>query len=322
LATFTLTTGSDTVVGGPEGNTVSATSATLNPGDSLTGGAGTDVLALVGGGTFRIDQLATFTGFEKITLNSAGSSASLTLGAQPIEVDATGSLYVYAYSPSNWNGSDVINGDPSSYTSLSFGNSVSYPPPLVTYDLTSNSFSHVSAVNANSNNITLLVNSSDTAVIGSFFGSSSSDKLVTADATLDLSHTTVNGFRVSSTNGLGTTFTVGNLTTALQIDGGPGQDTLVAQGFTLTTDERAEIFATSSSIETIIDPSGTYNAQGPTAAPTIAGTVSGQTTTSEAAVKPFAHVTIGDSNAGASDALTITLGGSVGALVDGWALAA
>jgi hypothetical protein len=31
----------------------------------------------------------------------------------------------------------------------------------------------------------------------------------------------------------------------------------VAQGFTLTADERAEIFATNS-IETIVDPSGTY----------------------------------------------------------------
>jgi probable HAF family extracellular repeat protein len=47
------------------------------------------------------------------------------------------------------------------------------------------------------------------------------------------------------------------LPTAFQIDGGSGHDTLVAQGFTFTADERAEILATSS-IETIIDPSGTY----------------------------------------------------------------
>ena len=39
-------------------------------GDSLTGGAGTDMLALYGGGNFRVDQLATFTGFESITLNN------------------------------------------------------------------------------------------------------------------------------------------------------------------------------------------------------------------------------------------------------------
>jgi hypothetical protein len=92
-AIFALTTGPDTCVGGPGGNTVYATAATPNAGDSLTGGAGTDVLTLIGSGTFRVDQLASFTGFEKITLDNATTSiASLTLGSQPIEVDATGYL--------------------------------------------------------------------------------------------------------------------------------------------------------------------------------------------------------------------------------------
>ena len=51
-------------------------------------------------------------------------------------------------------------------------------------------------------------------------------------------------------------------------------------------------------------------------APTIAGTVAGQQTTSEAPVNPFAHVTITDANSGATDTLTITLsnGGSGGTL--------
>jgi ELWxxDGT repeat protein len=53
---------------------------------------------------------------------------------------------------------------------------------------------------------------------------------------------------------------------------------------------------------------------GAAAAPTIAGTSAGQTTTSEAPVKPFTHVTIGDANAGATDILTITLGGAGGTL--------
>ena len=55
----------------------------------------------------------------------------------------------------------------------------------------------------------------------------------------------------------------------------------------------------------------------PTVAPTIAGAASGQTTTSEAPVKPFGQVTIGDPNAGATDTLTITLGGAGGTLADG-----
>jgi hypothetical protein len=133
LAIFTLTTGPDTFVGDPGGNTVYATAATLNSGDSLTGGAGTDVLVLIGTGTFRIDQLATFTGFEQIKLdNETTSFANVTLGSQPIEVDSIGYLEIFISSPSNWNGSDIINGDPSRSTVLFFGNStLTFPPPPV-----------------------------------------------------------------------------------------------------------------------------------------------------------------------------------------------
>ena len=60
---------------------------------------------------------------------------------------------------------------------------------------------------------------------------------------------------------------------------------------------------------------------GAASAPTIAGTVAGQTTTSEAPVKPFTHVTIGDANVGAADILTIALGG-VGGTLSGTGLSA
>src|SRR5215510_10762893 len=110
MANFTLTVGADTVAGGAADDTVYGTAATLNAGDSLTGGAGTDVLALVGGGTFGIDQLATFTGFERIRLdNTTGYYANLTLGNQAIQVDATGYFSIQVNSPSNWNGSNIIN---------------------------------------------------------------------------------------------------------------------------------------------------------------------------------------------------------------------
>ena len=49
-------------------------------------------------------------------------------------------------------------------------------------------------------------------------------------------------------------------------------------------------------------------------APTIAGTVAGQTTNNEAAVHPFSGVTIGDVNVGATETLTITLSGGGGTL--------
>ena len=66
-------------------DTVYATAATLNAGDSLTGGAGTDVLALVGSGTFRVDQLATFTGFERIRLDNATNSFCEPHSRQPTD---------------------------------------------------------------------------------------------------------------------------------------------------------------------------------------------------------------------------------------------
>ena len=185
---------------------------------------------------------------------------SLTLGSQPIEVDVTGYSSISVNSPLNWNGSNIINGDASqtwSTTNLSFINS-SFPSLPVTYDLTSNTFSHVT-IYAGTNNVTFQINSANTAGVQSFGAGGTNNKLVTANSTLDLSHTTVSGFSVTSTNGVGTTFTVGDLGTAFQIAGGSGNDTLIAQGITLTANQRTEIFATSS-IETITDQTGTYGA--------------------------------------------------------------
>ena len=68
--------------------------------------------------------------FKKITLDNATNSfASLMLSSQPIEVGATGYLSVSIQSPSNRNGSDIINGDPSRFTSVAFGNNGPPFPP-------------------------------------------------------------------------------------------------------------------------------------------------------------------------------------------------
>jgi hypothetical protein len=231
---------------------------TLNAGDSLTGGSGNNLLELIGSGSFDITQLAQFTGFQRIQLNNVTNSyATLVLNNQPVEVDATGYLAIFVNSQSNWNGSDIIKGNTSQqgWTQLSFYTS-SYGTP-VTYDLTSSTLSHIGSISGGGYT-TLLINNSVTAAVQNFYGSSN-DRLVTSGATLDLSQTRISGFSVVSTNGLGTTFTVGDLGSAFQIAGGVGNDTLVAQSFTFTPDQRTTIFATSS-IETIIDPSGTYTA--------------------------------------------------------------
>ena len=48
MAIFTLTTGPDTFVDGAGANTVYGTAATLNAGDSLTGGSGNNVQCMAG----------------------------------------------------------------------------------------------------------------------------------------------------------------------------------------------------------------------------------------------------------------------------------
>jgi hypothetical protein len=73
MADFYLTVNSDTVTGTDTDDNVYGRVSTLNPGDRLVGGAGIDTLALNGSGDFRVDQLATFTGFENITLNNFAS---------------------------------------------------------------------------------------------------------------------------------------------------------------------------------------------------------------------------------------------------------
>ena len=255
MATFSLTSGNDVVVAPASGSTVYANAATLNPGDSLTGGSGVDVLDLIGAGTFDLSGLANFSGFEKVELQNGGAQyALLTLNGQPIELDITGYGQIFVGSQSNWNGSDIIKGDTSlgfASTTINF-NDPTYGTPY-TYDLTSNTFANVGNVFVGQN-VTLEINSADAAGVQQFYGSGA---LQTSDAALDLTHTKIAGSFVSSSNALGTTFTVGDLGTALQVEGGPGNDTLNAQGFTFTANQRNAIFKTSS-IETIIDPSGTY----------------------------------------------------------------
>src|SRR5260221_11956369 len=83
MADFTLTPGDDTFIGTADDDTVYATGfdryanvESLNSGDSLTGGGGTDTLVLNGSnnssGYFRVDDLGTFTGFEVIRVNRGG----------------------------------------------------------------------------------------------------------------------------------------------------------------------------------------------------------------------------------------------------------
>ncbi len=280
---ITLTTGTDTVVCGPGNVTVYGTAATLNAGDSLTGGAGTDVLDLIGSGTFRVDQLSTFTGFENITLNnSTWDAAVLYLGSQSIAVTAYGVALaragwdevflgtgaatlegvdaVISASPSNWNAANSFAGVGDVWLNAAGSNGA-------TYDLTTNMFSDVrSVIDESGSNLTLKINSAVAAGVSNFYSNLwplvPTDQLVTSDAALDLSHSKVQGLTVASTNATGTNFTVGDIGTALEIWGGPGIDTITAPSLGFSADERNFIFATTS-VERIVDAFGTYTAPPP-----------------------------------------------------------
>ena len=88
MATSTLTTGTDTIVGTSGDDTVNGTSSTLNASDSLDGGTGHDMLALFGSGSFDLSVLAQFTAFELVQVNGGGYSLKLP-DAQNIDVDAS-----------------------------------------------------------------------------------------------------------------------------------------------------------------------------------------------------------------------------------------
>ena len=111
---------------------------------------------------------------------------------------------------------------------------------------------------------TLTLNSvileADTATLAGLFviNGSGSAELRTDDASLDLSGKSVAaGVAITSSNATGTTFTVTDAQTALDVIGGTGNDTLVASGITLTEAQRFDIF-NQGSVEVITDLSGTY----------------------------------------------------------------
>ena len=166
------------------------------------------------------------------------------------------------------------------------------------------------------------INSAVAGGVANFNGYGTNAKLVTSDAALDLSHSTVSGFTVASSNATGTNFTVHDIGTAFQVAGGSGTDTITAQGFAFSADQRNAIFATAS-VERIVDASGTYtvdnapptitsNGGGDTAAISLAENTTAVTTVT--ATDPDVGQTLSYSIIGGADASKFTIGSSTGAL--------
>ena len=108
---------------------------------------------------------------------------------------------VYSTSASNWNAGNSIDGGQHRYLN-SNGSDNAF------YDLTTNTLSHISTCIGYGANLTVKINSAVAGGVANFIGSGTNDKLVTSDAALDLSHSTVSGFTVASSNATGTNFTV------------------------------------------------------------------------------------------------------------------
>ena len=280
MTTITLTTSNDTVVSSSADLVVNTTAATLNDGDQLTAD-GTGTLALYGSGTFRVDQLATFSGFSDIVFNNytydprylylgnqsvavtgaVSGSEQIYLGSGQTTYNAIGGFGNYTIisgTSSDWNSANKINGGWHTELYLNWNGEAN-----ASYDLTANTFHNITSLWADGDNLTLKINSATASAVTTFYGNGTNGRFVTSDSTLDLSHSAINGaFSVASTNTTGTTFTVRDVSTAFKIVGGAGQDTITASGFTFTAYERDAIFATAS-IEKVIDSTGTYTALPP-----------------------------------------------------------
>ncbi|MFC6791438.1 Hint domain-containing protein [Methylobacterium komagatae] len=228
-------------------------------------------------------SLVTITGGNETDQFSAATAAQLVAGSS---IDGGGGYdgLSLSYDYTGTYGTSQI--DPA--TGL-----LTYVPPTyrdTVYDLTKISLSHVENLNAYgnfsfSNNTTTIVKV-DTASLKdvSYISLYDNAVLTTEAATLNLSGKSIygssGGGAITSSNALGTTFTVNSATTATQIQGGAGQDTVVVTGLTLTEAQRAQIFA--GSVETVTDASGTYTKPSIPTGVAVDGYISGGTVFADA----------------------------------------
>ncbi|MEP9351911.1 tandem-95 repeat protein [Xanthobacter sp. KR7-225] len=263
-----LTTGPDVFEGTAADEQVFANYNTLNPEDRLSGGDGYDILFVSASlDTLDLSTPTTFSGFEEVRLGgfwgglrlrdgtdlrvvststSWGNSFYLSTGRENISGGAD-SEYFEADRVAELSDGDVLDGAGGSDSlQLSGGG---------TFDLTPPDLRNIEVLYIQSST-TARVDDDALADFRQVYGSTGS-LLVTGADSLDLSGKTLSGVAVTSDNTSGTVFTIDRPANSFLIQGGPGNDTLVADGFTYTDEQRALIFATTS-IETIQDSSGTY----------------------------------------------------------------
>jgi VCBS repeat-containing protein len=290
---YKLTTGTDVLSPGSGNITVNGRAETLSSTDNLNGGTGFDVLALYGGGSFNLNSLAGYSGFEEQRLiNLTSATADLTLrngtttsvvaaGTAPTRIDIAGTAI--ATSIQGGDGDDWVDlRETGSLTSffggggddvLAVSSVGSWNPAMTfdgqtgfdamlrlsddgTYDLRSMTLTNVDTLDLGDTTRALV--DADIFFGITYFTGGAGSRLVTAESMVDLSGKSVSGVLVESTNATGTTFRVGSgFGTEFQMLGGPGSDTVENLSRIFTVAERDAIL-NASSIEVVRDFTGYY----------------------------------------------------------------
>ncbi|MFG1359730.1 tandem-95 repeat protein [Xanthobacter pseudotagetidis] len=261
-----LTTGTDVFEGTAADEQVFANQNTLNPQDQLSGGDGYDILFVdAWDGVVNLATPSAFSGFEEVRLGGFWGGLRLRDGTD-IRVVNTGwdnSIYLStgrenisggagserfeADRAAELSDGDVLDGGGGSDSLRLSGGG--------TFDLTVPDIRNIEVLYIDSSTT---VRAEDEALSGflDIYGSAGALVVTGADS-LDLSGKTLHTVSVTSDNASGTVFTIDRAANSFLIQGGSGNDTLVANGFAYTDEQRALIFATTS-IETIQDSSGTH----------------------------------------------------------------
>jgi hypothetical protein len=219
-----------------------ASATTINLGNAATAGpASTQSIGLFDAASATI--ILGGIGSESVQLSSSGSANVTTINL------GDNFDFVSVANASAWNpGIAIDGGSGSDSLALSGSNQ--------TYDLQLTTLTGIETLSLNGDNETVLVDGDALTGVTNISGGIT-NKIVTGEAALDLTGKTVSGVTVENSTATGTTFTVDSKTTAFQVLGGPGADTLETTSFAFTALEREAIFALS--IETIVDTEGTFN---------------------------------------------------------------
>jgi len=227
-----LTSGLDTLVGGAGADTYSASNTTLNAGDSITGGAGDDKLAIFTSGSTATNMGGFSTdGVETISVSASGAAATVNLGnvAGETGLQVTGSSQNVTFTNTNNIVPVELSYNSAGNVTVTYNSStVAGTADVGTIDLidTTNGTITMAGVetlnvsNSGTSAITTVTAAAATTVNISGSGKLTTDIADTA-TTVDMSGMT------------GTTITTGYGTGAITITGGSGADT-VTLGTSLT----------------------------------------------------------------------------------------